>query len=695
MPCLMLGQAALATEASFALRNRYLERELSVVDGVLTTTQIRNKLANIAQKPIGGSEFRLRISEGTDKTGTDVILTAADFKVLKLKRTSTGAVAQLESKAHGLRVAVHYFLEPDEPVLRKQLEITADRPVTLERIDIDSLALNDVYQPYQQKAITARQPRNWKPGLGQPLFTSKSAWFMGTEFPASFNYVENGQYYCGYLYGHELKAGEILKTYPAVLGVGDDAAYITEAFQDYINNIRVRALRLQTQYNSWFDFGRSVSGESFARSVEKVNNELCVKRGVKPLKAYVIDDGWQDSKANSDWSSQVWTVNSKFDSDFSQSFKLMQNTGSNLGLWLSPGCNFGARKIVPTLREMGMGGLKNYMSLANSTYMDMLEERMVGLTELGVTYFKLDGLFGHLNTRDFDLNGTARGVPAMPQLGTAEMASDDPALNDSKYDEAKMYYLTVGTERLMRIFDKMARANPEVYIVISNGAWLSPWWLMHVDAVWMINAGDAAKGADRTSELVYRDGVYYEIWKQENTQFPMNALFNHEPKKKTTGESRKTFRDYLFMNLSRGTGFIELYLKTEKLSEADWDVLAEGMTWAETAFPAFRRVRMHGGDPRKNEVYGYSAWNKTQGYVSFHNPGDGAKEYRITLNRSLGVIPGSGPFKVYSSLPGSLKGLEKTYRFGDTISVTLQSKEIRLFDFIERDGRFTKTTKRI
>ena len=233
----------------------------------------------------------------------------------------------------------------------------------------------------------------------------------------------------------------------------------------------------------------------------------------------------------------------------------------------------------------------------------------------------------------------------------------------------------------MKIFEGMAVANPEVYIVLSNGAWLSPWWLMHVDTVWMINAGDAAKGGGRTDELVYRDGIYHEIWQQELTQFPMSSIFNHEPKKRKTGESKETFRDYLFMNLSRGTGFIELYLKTPNLSDADWDVLAEGMKWAETAFPAFRRVRMHCGDPRQNEVYGYSAWNETRGYVSIHNPGDAPIEYRVTLDRAAGVLPESGAFKVSSQLPGSLQGLEKSYAYGDTVTITLGPKEIRLIDF--------------
>ena len=45
------------------------------------------------------------------------------------------------------------------------------------------------------------------------------------------------------------------------------------------------------------------------------------------------------------------------------------------------------------------------------------------------------------------------------------------------------------------------------------------------------------------------------------------------------------------MNLSRGTGFVELYLKTDSLSATDWDVLAEGLKWSYQAFPTFKRVR--------------------------------------------------------------------------------------------------------
>ena len=82
----------------------------------------------------------------------------------------------------------------------------------------------------------------------------------------------------------------------------------------------------------------------------------------------------------------------------------------------------------------------------------------------------------------------------MPQLGLEGFSSNDERLNDSQYDELKLYYLTAGTERLMKIFNRLEEVNPDIFIAIANGAYLSPWWLQYVDVVWLINAGDAAKG---------------------------------------------------------------------------------------------------------------------------------------------------------------------------------------------------------
>jgi len=670
-------------EKTYRVANDSLARVLSVEGGRLRTTSIVNKLANTKATPIACNEFELRISDGTHTTGTDVVLTTADFKFKESKqyapdgdRGGKGISFVLENAKHKLTVDVRYELCAEDFYLRKQLIVTSGRPVTLERIDVESIAMADASQPYKIKAIYARG--KWSPGLGQPLYTTKSGTFWGVEFPASYNFVKDKTLRCGYLWGRRIKPATPYKTYRAVVGVSDDPKFNTDAFFAYIDRIRIRPLRLQTQYNTWFDTGRGVRKESFRDSVNLIHKKLITERGTKPLKAYVIDDGWQDT--GKDWTVKAWQENSKFDADFATSRATVKTANSRLGLWLSPGCLFGASRAVAGYRSKGFEALDNWMSLAGPKYMKLLEARMVELAKLGVSYFKLDGLFGHLNTRNFELHGERYGIPHMPQLKLEGLKSGDAKLNSAKYDELKTYYLVAGTERLMQVFSEMSRANPDVYIVISNGAYLSSWWLMYIDSVWMINAGDAAGGSSRTRELVYRDGRYYQIWAKENTQFPMHAIFNHEPKKRRTGETKDVFRKYLYMNMSRGTGFIELYIKPAALKDYDWDVLAEGLHWAHDVFPTFKRSRMHGGDPAR-EVYGYTAWGAERGYVSIHNPTSEAKKYSFTLDRAFGLLPGGGTFNLTSPLADSLEGLEKKYKYGDKVSIELKPREIRILNF--------------
>jgi len=669
---------------TYSIANASVGRILSVQGGTLRTKTILNKLAGTKAVPVSCNEFELRISRGTHTTGTDVVLTAGDFKFTESKqyapangKSAKGISFLLKNKKHQLTVDVRYELRKDDFYLRKYLIVTSAKPVTLERIDVESVAIEDAAQPYKIKAIYARG--KWSPGLGQPLYTTRSGTFWGIEFPAAYNFVKDKTLHCGYLWGRQIEANSPYRTYPAVLGVSDDPKYNSDAFFAYIDRIRVRPLRLQTQYNTWFDTGRGVTKESFQNSVRLIHKKLVTERGCKPLKAYVIDDGWQDCRA--DWTDKAWKVNSKFDGKFAHSIKTARAADSKLGLWLSPGCLFGAKRMVGQYRAKGFEAMDDWMSLAGPKYMKLLEDRMAELTDQGVCYFKLDGLFGHLNLRNFELHGDKYGIPYMPQLKLEGLKSGDARLNDARYDELKMYYLTAGTERLMQIFKKMAAVNPDVYIVISNGAYLSSWWLMYVDSIWMINAGDAAGGSSRTRELVYRDGKYYEIWNKENTQFPMHAIFNHEPKKRRTGETKDVFRKYLYMNMSRGTGFIELYIRPAALKDYDWDVIAEGLGWARDVFGVFKRSRMHGGDPKAGEVYGYTAWSDKQGYVSIHNPGAAARKYTFTLNRAFGLMPDSGKFHLSSPLADSIEGLAKEYKYGDTISVELKARAIRILNF--------------
>lgn len=668
----------------YQLENNFLSRSLELKP-YLHTTAVQNKLTEQLLPIAASDEFQLRLSDGTDKLGTDVWLTAKDFKVKKHRSYQDGekgqvVVVSLENKKYGLQVDVHYELPSDKPYIRKYLDITSKKEKTLECVDIDVLNMEGAYQLYHRKSITAQAPANWRPDLGQPVYNYQNATFWGVEFPAANNNVIRQKMHLGYLWGKQLSAAHTYTTYKSVMGVADDADYIDDAFFDYIDDIRIRPLRFQLQYNCWFDVGPNVEEKSFLKTARLINNELTVRRGTKPLDAYVIDDGWEDvNLPNFDQDGKVWATNKKFSKDFEQSIKELEGLHSHLGLWLSPGSFFGSSRQVQTLRKKGLEALSLSMSMAGPEYMSKLEDRILELTRKGVAYFKFDGLFGHLNIRDFELNG--RGVPTMPQLNTQGFRANDARLNNPKYDELKTYYLVAGTERLIEIFDKQHQVNPNVYNAVTNGAYLSPWWLQHVDGVWLINCRDAAVGIGRTDELIYRDGTYYNALCEDNLKFPINAIWNHEPKKISTGESKQAFRNYLFMHMSRGAGFVELYLRPHVLSSDDWDVLAEGIRWVEEMFPAFKKVRMYGGNPQLREVYGYSGWNQDMGYVSMHNPSNQVRRLTLKLDRKLAVDKKMRNFTLSSPLEGNCDGLKKTWSYGDVLTVELKPQEIRVLTF--------------
>ncbi|BCX49423.1 hypothetical protein HAHE_33310 [Haloferula helveola] len=673
----MVGWALLVTacapvalgDEAVVLGNRFLSREVVVTDGTLGTKLLGNRILGVDTKS-GGDEFAISLTDGS---GKERRLTAGDFEVESLVSSKAEGRKEVLAKLSGsdlpVDLQVRYWLEGEKPWMRKEISIHAKEDVVVREIAVEEIRLPGAFEPYHADEFTARGPSKWRPPLGQPVYAEPSATWWGVEFPAARNTSEGAGIKCRYLTDRPLVKGQVLKSHPAVWGVADRADFLKDAFFDYIDATRARPLRLQTQYNSWFDYSRGVDAKKFAASVAKVHEELVIDRGVHPLRAYVIDDGWQDTGA--DWTkSGVWPVNGKFDKDFARSFAATRAADSRLGLWLSPGCLFGAQGAIGKMREAGWESLDPWMSMTGEDYMKALEERMVALAGDGVSYFKLDGVFGHLNQRTFKVEG---------------FKGSEPELNDKKHDEAKERYLSLGSERLMAIFAKMAEANPDVYIVISNGAFLSSWWLQHIDAVWMINAGDAAGGADRTGELVYRDARYYQLASAErdNTQFPLHSIFNHEPKKTSTGEEPDVFRRYLYMNLSRGTGFVELYLKTFQLSESDWEVLAEAMKWVEEVFPNFERSRMHGGDPAKGEAYGYTGWVGESGYLSVHNPSDKPQTYSVVLDRGFGLPAGTKDFgyRVTSPLAGDTDGLPEAVRYGDALSIKLPAKAVRVIEF--------------
>ncbi|HXE42229.1 MAG TPA: hypothetical protein VN516_04310, partial [Candidatus Baltobacteraceae bacterium] len=209
-------QAAEIAPGQYVVENNSLARTLSIADGKLRTVKILNKLSGATIALTNAAEFRLRLSQGTDKPETAVTLTSSDFQVLETAPHKNGLTFTLTNSVQRLGVEVSYELATNDFFMRKRIAIVSGKAVTLERIDVEELEIADAYQPYTTREITSKAPGKWNPGLGQPLYTSNSATFWGIEFPAADNQVKNGSLYAGYFWGRTIQPGQPYQTYSAV-----------------------------------------------------------------------------------------------------------------------------------------------------------------------------------------------------------------------------------------------------------------------------------------------------------------------------------------------------------------------------------------------------------------------------------------------------------------------------------------------
>ena len=384
-------------------------------------------------------------------------MTAADFEVVSLKGSDQAIVADLRNPQHGLQVTVHYTLAADKSYGHKYLEIVSDRRWTLELVDIESIALADAYSPYRAKDMMWTVGK-FLPALGQPLYTSDTATFWGVEFPASWNRVEGKTIRCGYQRGLDLQPGVRYTTYRAVFGVGDDPAFIKDAFLQYIDEVRASPVKLRIQYNSWFDLKGGVSQEKFLESLATLHRELVVKRGCRPLDVYVIDDAWQNSRPPhsplADWSTGLYPVNEqRFDKDMQTVRKEIEARGSKLGLWASPACIFGARANVDVLEKHGFevlvggvnkksGQVRKAMSMTGPKYMAHAGKAAAGIGGHGRRAFQARRHFWR-SCRPLLRDEAGPGKPRDGAICCRDdMLADDPRWNDPQFDETKRYYIT-------------------------------------------------------------------------------------------------------------------------------------------------------------------------------------------------------------------------------------------------------------
>ena len=416
-------------------------------------------------------------------------------------------------------------------------------------------------------------------GLGQPVFVGKRA-FFGLEYPAAHNDVSNGMLDLHHFPGKRLSS-RWLELKSEIIGVRGSHGTLDEAFAAYVKRVRLPP-RTFVHYNSWYDFRRNnMSTRAFIATFDALQAKLTERYGV-PLDSFVIDDQYQDKRS-------IWKTDPKIlPEDFGPLARHLQAHGSSLGLWmpLTPNRH---NLDLDWGREHGYeitdtGG--NYCVSGPKFHAAMRAVIRRHIQTFGLNYYKHD--FNNFHCR----------APGHGHLPTPEHGFE---ANVDAYIDLLRYARSL---------------NPHIFLNVTGGMWLSPWWLTVADTVWRGGGDTGHEGLvpyieQRDDTMTYVDGVLWDRLVKERRQFPPSALMTHGiiyARLCMLGgrdEPLHCWADHVVMYNAPGLMMKELYLTPDLVRDEQWAVLGPTLSWSLAEAGLLVDGRMTHGNPHKGEVYGY------------------------------------------------------------------------------------------
>ena len=499
---------------------------------------------------------------------------------------------------------------------------------------------------------------------GQPVaFTVQDGGaFLGAEWPAATSTIVPVG--CG---AFKLECYEDLEmqiTAAGASGAWTVAAvtpqpYVRLWFDRYLDAIRVAPLKPYLLYNSWYDLrsrdyvkehltgeDRDVmTTENILRVAHDFQTKFCEPYGI-PLDAFVLDDGWDVYE--SDWQLR----GPEFPGGLHPVDDELQKLGTTLGIWFGPTGGYSYRqKRIDWMQQHGYEVTANNMLCVGGTnYHDLLKRRNLDLIrEHGVGYFKWDGV-------QFACSAEGHGHP----IGLASRR----AVLDNVIDLSRT----------------MRAANPDIFLNITSGTWMSPWWLTIANQIWMqgydYGYADVPSLTDRDAAMTYRDHVLYDDFATQDCWFPLSNLMTHGIIKgyleRLGGEvdPLDKFTDDVVLYFARGVSMWELYVSPNLLTDGEFKAIAETVAWAKDRFDILQHTVMVGGDPAKGEAYGYAHYLGDRGIIAVRNPGAARATMRVVLDPAQGLAEDAKDLAVTRTYPWR-GGLGELHAAGDTLTFTL------------------------
>jgi hypothetical protein len=577
----------------------------------------------------------------------------ADFAVCASRcHQAHHAVITLHSASVNLTVALHVHL--DGPTRRLWLEFTnsTGRDLLLLDVELDRFAV-------MGNAIDG--------GLGQPIFLNDEA-FAAIEHPSGDNRLADGQILLAHHPGRRLAPGAKFRSHPALFSVSP-AGGARAHFLDYIQSRsrpRPGMIGIYTPFGINNQWGACPTLDD-EQTLEVLNHLAQLrKRGVN-FDYFTLDTGWVDPASDLTQFKpaayprgpeavirRIRSLHLKFGLWFATSWGLQS-------CWDYPGAFADGLPPTQLYREgypLGADGLT--FCLGEKNYRAILQKAVLHhVRKNGVRFLKFDGGFYQCDNPD---HGHLPG----------------------KYATESMH------EWLIGLANRARAIAPDVFIMWYWGL-RSPFWALHGDAIFESGLQMEGSGTSSFPTLHYRDSV--TLAQDQNAYHARNI----PPRLKDSlgvwlSDTRwgnfmggERWRESLVMDLGRGSRlFPNLWGNLRHLSDEDVEFLAGITQLARKHAALFTHRRLVGGDPFRNEVYGYAHGRGAHGFVFLHNAHFVARPFTLTLDASLGLDAKPGTtVQVVTHFP-ELRQLRGTGgrrpQLGETLAIQLRPFETLMLE---------------
>ncbi len=598
------------------LENRFLSCDINIQDGILVSDLIKTRVWPAAGNLITSwqlktdGNFRLEIvwtgwrAPGKpNNANNQMVFNHRDFRVIDCNRQKKSGGLEvinifLKGQGNPFELKITYALAANAFYLRRRISIRDSGS--------GKHFLQWVWPRYgfldgDFKALK-------RGGFGQPLVLAKPgmAAFLGLEYPAAVNKLIAGPnrkvgICCGQVMGKPVGKDWIVSEW--VVHSLTPQRSVKTWFMNYLDDIRVAPLKPYILYNTWYD----LRAPEMVKKAENILNEENVMRIIKlfednlvkpfglSLNAFVLDDGWD--VYSSDW--QLRTR--EFPRGLKPISDYLKKKGTALGIWLGPTGGYSHRdRRIKWMKQNGYEVVGDQLCLAGSRYKKLFRKRVaefVKRDKLG--YFKWDGI-------QFSCSEPGHGHPAGIFSRRAVM------------------------ESVMELCQTVREADPDIFLNITSGTWLSPWWVKYANTIWMqghdYGYADVPSISRRDRAMTYRDVVLFEGLRKNDFWFPMANLMTHGIIKghlqMLGGETEPLdkFTDNALLYVARGVSIWELYVSPDLLTPGEWQAMAKSILWAQDRFPILTRTEMIGGDPGQQQAYGYMHASGNRAVIAVRNP---------------------------------------------------------------------------